>query len=88
MKSLIGKRLYVHFDRKHRLSPSGFHGTEVKRVETSKDGTLKSVTISMFNALTGQFDGRKVKVQPNEWSTPACGVIWFGKLRPVKEVVR
>ena len=86
MKTLIGKHAWVNFDGKRRQSPSGFHEVEVKKVDTKKNGELRTMTVRMFSSLTGRFNGRKVKIHPNEWAGAACGVVWFGRIRPIAEL--
>ena len=88
MRDIVNKLLWVHFSANRRRQPCGFRQVQIKSVDVSKTtGELKTMTVGMFSpSAKGKFGGRRVKIFPDEWTGGACGILWYGKLRPVDEV--
>ena len=51
-------------------------------------GELRSLSARMFNPLTNRYDGKRIKLTHPEFTAPWCGVIWRGKVIPIKEFLR
>ena len=78
-EDIVG-RLFEFFAFRQTL-----HGSRlgrVTRVKATRRG-LVTITVRLFNSMTGAWNGRKVVLTKDEWAGGRSGVMWHGKPRPV-----
>ncbi len=73
-----GKLLHFPFNPAQRRGHCGWYMGRITQVSQLKTGQIKTVTIAMMNLDTGNYDGRRIKLRPEEFRARYAGIKFQG----------
>lgn len=85
-RSLTGKLLVCHLCARAHNGRCGQRTVRIARARFDRRGALAGVVVQEFNPVSGRYDGRRVRLQPCDWSAAWCGLLWRGRVVHVNEL--
>ena len=96
-KRLNGKILWFVYDHIKRRGRCGHYAGRIKKVEIVKRvtkrtrhlkvGDIRSITIALSDPYKMTYTGQRIKLRPNEWQKPSCGIFFNNQFTPPEELL-